>query len=213
MQITLFGQTDKRPVVYSLLNILQHLGDCLYVTNDRKAMRLMQDGPAEMGELGNIAIAVTDSTADEMWGDIGWSPADYEYVVLDNLYDDNTDMIIYIMGAGEEEEDSYVFDTFEEGEMLIIKMGAPLKPKGKGGIHIGKGMGKGKYKKQDKSSTPAPKNINIPYSKEMLVNLEACEFYGKLVPISKEATDAVAGILSPVLNMPKGDIKKVANKK
>lgn len=120
MQISIFGRTDKRACIYTLMKILQPLGDMALITNDRHYMRLTEDG-SPFGYYQNISIFVMDTTADEMWHIIEHQPDDFDTVILDNLYNEDTDIILYIQGAGVEALDEYLFDAFED--MVVIHMG------------------------------------------------------------------------------------------
>jgi len=120
LQISIFGRTDKRTCIYTLMKILQPMGDVAIITNNRHLMRLTEDGEAT-GYYQNIAIFVTDATADEMWQEIGHSPEDFEYVILDGQYNEDTKLNIYVLGAGVEAGDEYLFDALED--MVVINMG------------------------------------------------------------------------------------------
>ena len=113
MQISVFGRTDKRACIYTLMKILQPLGDVAVITSNRHFMRLTEDG-APFGFYQNISIFVTDATADEMWQTIDHKPGDFDHIIMDNLYNESTDLIIYVQGAGVEASDEYLFDTFED---------------------------------------------------------------------------------------------------
>lgn len=178
MQISVFGRTDKRACIYTLMKILQPMGDVAVITNDRHFMRLTEDGAA-YGYYQNISIFVTDATADEMWHAIEHRPDDFDHVILDNLYNENTDLVLYVQGAGVEAMDEYLFDTFDD--MQVISMG-----KGKNAV---------------------------PYSKELMENLEKIEYYRQLIVPSPAMVNVLAKILSGPLNMPIKNIVKVANKK
>ena len=119
MQISVFGRTDKRTCIYTLMKILQPMGDVLVVTNNPYFKRLV-DGESD-GFYQNIRIFVIDTTADEFWYDIGHSPEDFEYVILDNLFNESTDLTIYIQGAGKEAGDEDLFEAIED--MKVIHMG------------------------------------------------------------------------------------------
>ena len=133
MQITVFGRTDKRACIYTLMKILQPLGDVAVITNNRHFTRLTEDG-GDFGFYQNISIFVTDVTADEMWTTIEHAPDDFDHVILDGLYNEFTDMIIYIQGAGVEAQDEFLFDTFGDA-IKVIKMG-----RGKGGVPYSSGL-------------------------------------------------------------------------
>lgn len=178
MQISIFGRTDKRPCIYTLLKILQPMGDVALISDDRHFTRLTEDG-APFGFYQNISVFVTDTTADEMWQVIERRPDDFDHVILDNLYNEKTDITLYVQGAGVEALDEDLFDTFEN--MVVINMG-----KGKNAI---------------------------PYSRELMENLEKIEYYRQLVAPSPGMTNCIAKLLSTPLNMPIKNIVKVANKK
>lgn len=178
MQISVFGRTDKRACIYTLMKILQQMGDVLVVTNHRHFTRLTEDGSLT-GTYQNITVCVTDATADEMWQELGYAPEDFEYVILDNLYNEGTDLTIYVQGGGPEELDEYLFDVFED---------MPV-------IHMGSG-----------------KNA-VPYSRELLENIEQIEYNRHLVAPSPAMTRELAKILSKPLGLPAKTIVKVANKR
>ena len=95
MQISVFGRTDKRACIYTLMKILQPLGDVAVITSTRHFMRLTEDG-SPFGFYQNISIFVTDATADEMWQTIDHKPGDFDHIIMDNLYNESTDLIIYV---------------------------------------------------------------------------------------------------------------------
>lgn len=125
MQISVFGRTDKRACVYTLMKILQPMGDVAVIANDRRYTRLTEDG-TQFGYYQNIAIFVTDATADEMWRTIEHMPDDFDHIILDGLYNEDTDLLIYVQGAGVEALDDVLFDTFED--MLVVYMGKGKNP-------------------------------------------------------------------------------------
>ena len=106
MVIAVLGQTDKRPVIYTLMRLFQKLGDCALITNDRHLRRLIENGDA-YGHFQNIFVAVTDATQDEIFADIGYSTQDFENFIFDCIdqVPDFADMVIYVGGAGGITED------------------------------------------------------------------------------------------------------------
>ena len=226
MQVTVFGQTDKRPVIYTLMKIFETMGDTCVITNNRMYMRLMEDGPGAQGMYRNVTICVTDATADEMWDDVDLAPDDFEFVILDNLYNEDTNLLLYVQGGGWEADDLYLFDMFEE--MVLIQMGKPVKTRPEDVIEDTaeegeegepapkkpapkKGFGKRGGKPQPKKSK-RPTYL-IPYSKDMMANIEKTEFFRMLCPASNEAATVVAKVLSKPLKMPVKDLVKVAGGK
>lgn len=208
MQITLIGQTDKRPVIYTMLKMMENLGDCCYITNDRKACRLMEEGPGMQGSYRGIDIFVLDTTADDMWTDIGYAPSDYEFIILDNIYNEMTDMVIYVKGAGDAEEDMEVLDVFEPSEYVTIKMGRPDRSK-----HAGFGFVKGKSKAKAKPAEGTHKTYNIPYSAGMMENIEYSEFFKQLKPASQDALKVCAELLAGKVGVSAKNLGKVATTK
>lgn len=195
MLISLLGQTDKRAVLYTMLKLCENLGDCCYVTNDRKAMRLMEEGPDTAGTYRNIQIHVLDTTDDDVWNDIGYEPADFDFVFLDNLYSENVDLVLYIKGAGDAEEDMVTIDALEPEDYITIKMGKPdPKPK------------------TAKGETPH-KVFNIPYDKSMPENIEYCEFYKQLKPVTSQALSVCSAILAEKCGISAKNLGKVGMRK
>lgn len=94
-------------------------------------------------------------------------------------HNEDTDLIIYVQGAGVEAADEYLFDTFEDMQLIC--------------------MGKGKNA--------------VPYSKELMENLEKIEYYRQLIVPSPGMVTVLAKMLAEPLNMPAKNIVKVANKK
>ncbi len=202
MIITLIGQTDKRPVLYTFLRMCEHLGDCAVVTNDRRLMRLMQEGPGPAGSYRNIDIFVTDAMADEVWTAIDHAPYDYDYTFLDNLYVEETDLVIYVKGMGVDEVDQASLDAFEAGEYITVKMGKPDKPPKKP-----KQVGHGRTAAQSKENQP--KVYNIPYEARLMEKLEFCEFYRELVAVSNPAVKVCAEILAPLVKTTAKNLEQV----
>ncbi len=111
MRIGVLGFTDKRPILYPLMKLLQSTGDVVVITDDRRFKRLLEDY-ASPGHLGNIMICVTDATPDEVWEEIDHSEDDFDHVIYDlrdTLHED-IDMYIHIKGS-----------DFEDGEKDFLE--------------------------------------------------------------------------------------------
>lgn len=192
MIISVLGQTDKRAVIYTMLKMGEYLGDCAVVTNLNRFKRLTEDPTEDIGSYRNIDIFVGDFTADDVWERIGHAPFDYDYTFLDNIYTEDTALVIYVQGAGVDELDQPNLDAFEADEYITIKMGKPIRQP-----HVAKSKAKG--------ATVAPakhKVFNIPYTADMMARIEACEFYKELVQISPQATKVCAEVLAGPTNTP-----------
>lgn len=123
MIITVLGQTDKRAVLYTMLKMGEYLGDCAVVTSLRRFKRLTEDPTEDIGSYRNIDVFVGDYTADDVWERIGHAPFDYDYTFLDNIYTEDTQLVIYVKGAGVDELDQPNLDALEPDEYVTIKMG------------------------------------------------------------------------------------------
>lgn len=122
MVISILGQTDKRPVLYTLMKLAQTLGDCCVVTSDVRATRLI-DG-AKYGHYQNIFMAVTTATQDEIFSEIHYTKEDFEFFIFDcrDQIPDYSDLVIYVGGAGKMTEDEEtLLDMF--GEYKTINLG------------------------------------------------------------------------------------------
>ena len=123
MVISVVGETDKRPVIYTLMRLFQQLGDCALITNDRHLRRLIENG-GDVGHFQNIFIAVTDASQDEVFATIGYSKNDFENLIFD-CYDqipEYSDMVIYVGGAGGISEDLQVLLDMQS-EYKTINLG------------------------------------------------------------------------------------------
>ena len=62
MQISIFGRTDKRACIYTLLKILQPMGDVAVFPQHPPFMR-PPGGGTPLGSFSNIPIFLSDATA------------------------------------------------------------------------------------------------------------------------------------------------------
>ena len=118
MIISVFGQTDKRPVIYTLMKLFQTLGDTCIISNNRHYCRLTETG-SQWGMYQNVAIFVTDATADEVFHEIEHDIGDYDYIIMDNLYTEDADLNIYVEGAGKEPLDEDLLLALEDSSKTI----------------------------------------------------------------------------------------------
>lgn len=120
MIISVFGQTDKRAVIYTLMKMLQKLGDTCVISDNRHLLRLTEDG-TRYGYFQNIAIFVTDTSADEVFSEIQHTPDDYDFIIMDNKYTEDADICFYVEGMGPEENDEDLLEILNHPN--IIKIG------------------------------------------------------------------------------------------
>lgn len=188
MILSVVGDTDKRPIMYTLLKVCQYLGDVLLVTNDRHYARLIEEPEEDVeiiaGHFQDIFIVVTDKTPDETSQAVGYVPEDYEFIIYDNKVDVSGDAIIYVAGCEMSEAEYSALGYLEEEDYITINFG----------------FGK--------------KNV-IPYTGKMFMNCELTEGKHVLVPIDNKISTDVVRILSPLVNIPEKTLMKAVmnNKK
>lgn len=98
MIVAVYGKTDKRPVIYTLMKLFQKLGDTCLVSDDRHYTRLLNDGE-NVGHYQNVFVAVSDAMPDEIFEEIGYTDEDFENFIFDNTIPDNADLIIFVEGC------------------------------------------------------------------------------------------------------------------
>ena len=91
MQISIVGECDKRPFIYTLLDVCQYLGDVLFVTPDRSYEHFMEDkekvGDIILGDFQNITIAISDHTPDDFLRSSGYDNESFDFIIYDNQVD------------------------------------------------------------------------------------------------------------------------------
>lgn len=181
MILSVIGDTDKRPIMYTLLKVCQYLGDVLLVTNDRHYARLIEqpeeDVEVTAGHFQNIFIVVTDKTPDEASQAVGYVAEDYEFIIYDNKVDAAGDVIIYVAGCEMSDAEYSALGYLEEGDYITINFG----------------FGK--------------KNV-IPYTGKMFSNCELVEGKHVLIPIDNKISTEVIKIMSPRVNVPEKTLMK-----
>lgn len=181
MIISVIGETDKRPFMYTLLRICQYMGDVLLVSDDRHYKRLIEEPEDDVevyaGHFQNTFIVVTDKTPDEASQAVGYEPEDYEFVIYDNQIDATSDLIVYVTGDSMSEWEKEQLDYLEEGDYITI------------------GLGFGK------------KNM-VPFSTNMFKNVELVESRKTLLAIDSKLSAMVAKILAPDIGIPEKTMLK-----
>lgn len=121
MLIGVYGYTDKRPVIYALMKLLQATGDVALFTNNRHYRRLLVHGETQ-GHMANIMIAVSDASPDEIFEEVGYTVDDFEHIIFDiqDTIPDNLSMILYVKTYAPSEEEQSFIDIL--GACHFIKM-------------------------------------------------------------------------------------------
>lgn len=181
MIISVIGETDKRPVIYTLLRVCQFMGDVLIVTNDRHYKRLIEhpemDVEVYAGHFQNTFIVVSDATPDEVSQAVGYNATDYDYIIYDGQLDAASDVVVFVAGSDISDAENDMLDYLDEGDYVTI------------------GLGFGK------------KNA-VPYSNNMFKNVELIEAKRTLLQVDSKLSAMVAKILSGPMGIPEKTMLK-----
>lgn len=119
MLISLVGDCDKRPVLYSVLKICQALGDVLLVTDDPKALRLSDTGASE-GHYQNCMIAYTEDGIDEFLQGFAYGTSDFEYIIVCNMVTFDADLTIYVKSLIQSDDEEAMLEYLDAYETIEI---------------------------------------------------------------------------------------------
>ncbi len=119
MIISVIGDCDKRPVIYCLLKILQEFGDVLYVSSDSRVLRLAENRQ-QFGHYQNVMVAYTQDGFDDFFDDCGYTPGDFNAVLLDNVECVEADLVLYVAGMVQSEFELAQLEYIEEYVTLNI---------------------------------------------------------------------------------------------
>ena len=125
MVISLLGQTDKRPVLYTIMKLFQTLGDTILITNDRHLKRLIET-EGNPGHFQNILVYVTDSSPDEVFAELGYTMDSFEHCIFDctEVVPDYTNTLIYVGSSGQMSEDEEtLLSMFPEHKVINLGFG------------------------------------------------------------------------------------------
>lgn len=114
MIIGLYGRTDKRPLAYPLLKVLQVYGDVCFITRNKQYLRL-SDTRESGGHYQNVMIIATDLSYDEIWEEVGYRTSDFKFVIYD-MYDeipDGLDLTIVCRTVVKESDEDEMLDWIE----------------------------------------------------------------------------------------------------
>jgi hypothetical protein len=122
MIIGVYGHTDKRPVTYTLMKLLQSLGDVAVISDNRHYTRLTEDR-SRFGFFQNISVFVTDTSYDEVFQEIEHIPSDYDFIIMENKYSEKIEASIYVQGAGVEELDEDLLEALDKPILVNLGFG------------------------------------------------------------------------------------------
>lgn len=123
MNISIVSEMDSRVLIYPLMQILSRFGSVTVISSNRSMRRLIDGDTA--GEFAGIQFDLDDEV----------SPADTDYVILDNQGMDTADLIIGVVGAAISEQFAYDLEVIiDNPNTHILKFGKPVPaPANKGG--------------------------------------------------------------------------------
>ncbi len=121
MEIVVHGDTDRRPVTYTLLKLLSNMADVALITNDRHYKRLI-DGQ-EIGELESMLVSVGDYSVEEVFEAMEVSKEDFEYIVYDGILPESCDTFIHVAGCKMSEEEESNIEFYDDVITIPIGFG------------------------------------------------------------------------------------------
>lgn len=113
MIINVVGECDNRPVIYTLMKILQTIGDTLLVSNNSRLIRL-SDTRENFGHYQNCMIAITQESFDDFLEEFPYGIADFTNIILDNLQSADADLTIYVKGIIQSEDEQTALEYIDE---------------------------------------------------------------------------------------------------
>lgn len=108
MNIVLYGQVDKRPLVLSLIKLLQDFGSVAFITPEYHYRRLI-DG-SDNGYFQNTLVCSSTDSPLEIFTNLNISPNAFDFVIWDSYeyLPDDIDMAFACSGY----LDEFIFDQF-----------------------------------------------------------------------------------------------------
>lgn len=132
MVISVIGDVDKRPFIYTLWKVCQYLGDTLLLTDDDHYAGFIEDkveieGCEAAGDYQNTFIVVTDLPLDDAGQAVGFGPDDYDFFILDNKIDSAGDVVLYITNGEMTENEYDMLQYLNEEDYITINYGGGKK--------------------------------------------------------------------------------------
>lgn len=121
MNIVVYGHTDKRPIIYTLLKLCRSIGDTALVSTDRRFMRLIDN--ADSGEFAGMFISVSEYEPEEVFDTMGYSFDDFEFIIFDNVIPELYQKVIYVSGAKQDQDEIDMLEVLEEYETICLGYG------------------------------------------------------------------------------------------
>lgn len=122
MVINIIGDCDKRPVLYTVMKISQTLGDVLLITSSSRLVRLSDTG-VSCGHYQNTMVAVTQDGIDDFWEEFIYDVSDFETIIIDNMVSADADLVIYVKGMTESENEKSNLEYIDSYESIDLYKG------------------------------------------------------------------------------------------
>lgn len=121
MMVSVMGECDTRPVLYTLMKICQGLGDVLLITGNRRLLRMV-DTHASGGHVQNVMVGIADEDegVDDFFEDFPYDIEDFEYIIADNLLAAETNCIIYARGLIQSETEESQLTYVDKYEVIDV---------------------------------------------------------------------------------------------
>lgn len=112
MNIVLYGQVDKKPLVLALIKLLQDFGTVVFVTPEYHYRRLI-DG-ADNGYFQNTLVCSSTQSPEEIFQELEISPTVFDFVIWDSyeFLPSDIDMTIVCTGMLDEFIDEPFLDAY-----------------------------------------------------------------------------------------------------
>ena len=122
MIISVIGDCDTRPVLYTMMKICQTLGDVLLITANTRLIR-MTDTRDSGGHLQNCMIGIADEGIDDFFENFEYLDTDFNYVIIDNLMSADAEGVIYVRGLTESEDEKMQLEYIDEYTTIDLYKG------------------------------------------------------------------------------------------
>lgn len=122
MIINIIGDCDKRPVLYTVMKICQSLGDVLLVSSSSRLIRL-SDTRESYGHYQNTMVAITQDGIDDFFEDFMYDLTDFEFTIIDNIVSAEADLVIYVKGMVESDNEKDNLEYIENYETIDLYKG------------------------------------------------------------------------------------------
>ena len=112
MVISVVGETDTRPLLYTLMKLCQGLGDVLVVSTSSR-IQILSDTRESGGFYQNCMIAYTDDGLDIFLKDFGYTLKDFNFILLDNITAGEADITFHVSGLNPSDDELELLSYLE----------------------------------------------------------------------------------------------------